>query len=80
MRPANSTSARPLAEYDDLDSLDQDRQVKQAGEVLTQTVREVAKLDFQTIKRENRKLFDLLVGDACHAYHGTHMVRGENQV
>lgn len=27
----------------------------------------------------NRKLFNLLLGDACHAYHGLAMVRGLNQ-
>lgn len=27
----------------------------------------------------NKALFNLLVGDACHAYHGLHMVRGVNQ-
>jgi hypothetical protein len=59
---------------------EQERQVEQAGQLLAQTVREVATLNLQAIKRENRKLFDLLIGDACHAYHGIHMVRGENQV
>ena len=59
---------------------EQKRQVTQAGQTLAQTIREVTKLNLQTIKRENPKLFDLLVGDACHAYHGIHMVRGENQV
>lgn len=59
---------------------EQEQQVKLAGQSLAQTIREVAKLNLQRIKRENRKLFDLLVGDACHAYHGIHMVRGENQV
>ena len=58
----------------------QEQQVKQAGQSLAQTIRDVGKLNLQTIQRENRKLFDLLVGDACHAYHGIHMVRGENQV
>lgn len=59
---------------------EQEQHVKQAGQALAQTIREVAKLNLQAIKRENRKLFDHLVGDACHAYHGIHMVRGENQV
>lgn len=59
---------------------EQERQVEQAGRVLAQSIREVAKLDLQAIKQENRRLFDLLIGDACHAYHGIHMVRGENQV
>ncbi|MGH7412291.1 MAG: hypothetical protein ACREJ6_14695, partial [Candidatus Methylomirabilis sp.] len=61
-------------------SSEQEREVEQAGPLLAQTVREVARLDFQAIKRENRRLFDLLIGDVCHAYHGIHMVRGENQV
>ena len=58
----------------------QEQQVERAGRTLEETAREVAKLDLPTIKRENRSLYDLLVGDACHAYHGVHMVRGENQV
>jgi len=61
-------------------SPEQERQVEQAGQSLAQTIREVAGLNLRAIKRDNRRLFDLLIGDACHAYHGIHMVRGENQV
>jgi hypothetical protein len=61
-------------------SPEQEEQIKRAGESLAETIQEVAKLDLRTIKRENRKLYDLLVGDACHAYHGIHMVLEGNQV
>ncbi len=59
---------------------EQEQQVQRAGRALAGTIQEVAKLNLPATKRENRKLYDLLVGDACHAYHGIHMVRGENQV
>jgi hypothetical protein len=59
---------------------EQEQQVRRAGKMLAETIRDVARLDLATIKRQNGKLYDLLVGDACHAYHGIHMVRGENQV
>jgi hypothetical protein len=61
-------------------SSEQERAVEQAGQSLDRTVREVARLDLGAIKRQNRRLYDLLIGDVCHAYHGIHMVRGENQV
>lgn len=59
---------------------EQEEQVQQAGQTLAETLREVAKLDFSAIKRDKRKLYHLLIGDACHAYHGIHMALGENQV
>jgi hypothetical protein len=59
---------------------DQEREVQWAREQLAETVQEVKRLDLGRIRQENRKLFNLLIGDACHAYHGIHMVPGENQV
>jgi hypothetical protein len=59
---------------------DQEREVQWAGGRLAGTIQELKKLDLGRIRQTNRKLFDLLIGDACHAYHGIHMVPGENQV
>lgn len=59
---------------------DQEREVQWAGERLTEMIRELQGLNLGKIGEANMKLFDHLVGDACHAYHGIHMVVGENQV
>jgi hypothetical protein len=59
---------------------EQERAERDAGQVLAETIREVAKLDVATLKARKRKLFDLLIGDACHAYHGVNMIKGVNQV
>jgi hypothetical protein len=59
---------------------EQERLERAAGQALAKTITEVATLDLAPIKTQKRKLFDLLVGDACHAYHGIHMVKGLNQV
>lgn len=59
---------------------EQDRHVRVAAQALAETILEVTTLDFTTIKQHKQKLYNLLVGDACHAYHGIHMVQGLNQV
>lgn len=59
---------------------DQEREVQRAGERLAEMIRELQGLNLGKIGEANLKLFDLLIGDACHAYHGIHMVVGENQV
>lgn len=59
---------------------DQEREVRRAGERLAETVQELQGVNLGKIRQANLKLFDLLIGDACHAYHGIHMVVGENQV
>jgi hypothetical protein len=47
---------------------------------LAETILEVKQLSLTALKKANRKLYDLIIGDACHAYHGIHMVPGVNQV
>jgi hypothetical protein len=59
---------------------EQIRAVQKAGIVLTQAVREIQGADLFEVKRQNQKLYRLLVGDSCHAYHGINMMPGVNQV
>jgi hypothetical protein len=59
---------------------EQEREVQWAGGLLAGTIQELKGLNLGKIRQANLKLFDLLIGDACHAYHGIHMVPGENQV
>jgi hypothetical protein len=59
---------------------EQERQARAAERTLAETILAIGKLDLAPLKSRNRKLFDLVVGDACHAYHGIHMVRGLNQI
>lgn len=59
---------------------DQEREVQWAAGRLIETIRELKQVDLGKIRQTNRKLFDLLIGDACHAYHGIHMVIGENGI
>jgi hypothetical protein len=47
---------------------------------LTEAVKGIKEIDLFEIRTINRRLFHLLVGDSCHAYHGIHMVPGVNQV
>lgn len=58
----------------------QEEQVQTAKQTLAETILEVKQLRLTALKKSNRKLYDLLIGDACHAYHGIHMVPGVNQV
>ncbi len=59
---------------------EQEQQVQTAKETLRESILEVNDLGVTEFKKTNRKLYDLLIGDACHAYHGIHMVPGVNQV
>jgi hypothetical protein len=59
---------------------EQEQQAKAAKQTLAETILEVKNLNLIAFKKTNRKLFDLLIGDACHAYHGIHMAAGVNQV
>lgn len=59
---------------------EQEREVQWADGRLAETIEEAKGLNMAELKRTNRKFFDMLIGDACHAYHGIHMVRGVNQV
>jgi len=58
---------------------EQEQQAKAAKQTLAETILEVKNLNLIAFKKTNRKLFDLLIGDACHAYHGIHMAAGVNQ-
>jgi hypothetical protein len=58
----------------------QEEQVQTARQTLAETILEVKQLSLTALKKANRKLYDLIIGDACHAYHGIHMVPGVNQV
>jgi hypothetical protein len=59
---------------------EQEQQARAAKQTLAETILEVKNLNLIAFKKTNRKLFDLLIGDACHAYHGIHMAAGVNQV
>ncbi len=58
----------------------QARAVEKAGTTLANAVRAIKGVDLFEVRRTNRRLFHLLVGDCCHAYHGIHMVPGVNEV
>lgn len=58
----------------------QQAQIRQAVEILRETILHVSKLDIGSLPDGKPHLYRLLVGDACHAYHGIRMVRGVNQV
>jgi hypothetical protein len=55
-------------------------EIRVAEEILAGAILDVSRLEVGAISRENRRLYHLLVGDACHAYHGLEMARGVNQV
>lgn len=58
----------------------QTQTIAQAGGLLVASVERVRQAgDLMEIRRDDPKLFRLLVGDVCHAYHGIHMVWGVNQ-
>lgn len=59
---------------------EQIRVVQKSGTVLTQAVKEIQGADLFEVKRQNQKLYRLLIGDSCHAYHGINMTLGVNQV
>jgi hypothetical protein len=59
---------------------EQVRVVQGAGAVLTQAIQEIQGVDLFEVKQKNQKLYRLLIGDSCHAYHGINMTPGVNQV
>jgi hypothetical protein len=59
---------------------EQIRVVQKSATVLTQAVQEIQGADLFEVKRQNQKLYRLLIGDSCHAYHGINMMPGVNQV
>ncbi len=58
----------------------QGRAIEKAGTTLANAVRAIKGVDLFEVRRTNRRLFHLLVGDCCHAYHGIHLVPGVNEV
>lgn len=54
--------------------------IRAAMETLAETILEVGRIKAGTISPQNRRLYHLLVGDACHAYHGLDMTLGANQI
>lgn len=59
---------------------DQIHAMKRAGATLAQTVKELEGVDLFAYRQTDVRFFHLLVGDACHAYHGIRMTPGVNQV
>jgi len=58
----------------------QARAIEKAGAKLAEAVKAIRGTDLFEFRGTNQRLFHLLVGDSCHAYHGIHMVPGVNQV
>jgi len=58
----------------------QARAIEKAGARLAEAVKAIKGTDLFEFRGTNQRLFHLLVGDSCHAYHGIHMVPGVNQV
>lgn len=59
---------------------DQVHAIKRAAVTLHDAVNGLRQVDLSEFRTSNRHLFHLLVGDACHAYHGIRMVPGVNQI
>jgi hypothetical protein len=59
---------------------DQAHAIERAGVTLADAVKGIEGVDLFEFRRTNLRLFHLLVGDSCHAYHGIHMAPGVNQV
>jgi hypothetical protein len=59
---------------------DQTHAVERAGARLAQAVKGIEGVDLFEFRKTDLRLFHLLVGDACHAYHGIHMAPGVNAV
>ncbi|MBI4379639.1 MAG: hypothetical protein HY574_00370 [candidate division NC10 bacterium] len=59
---------------------DQAHAIERAGVTLANAVKGIEGVDLFEFRRTNLRLFHLLVGDSCHAYHGIHMAPGVNQV
>jgi hypothetical protein len=58
----------------------QQAEIRRATETLIETILDISTLDLGAVRDQTRPLYHLLVGDACHAYHGLWMARGVNQV
>ncbi len=54
--------------------------IERAGAALAAAVGGIKGVDLFEIRKTSQRLFQLLVGDCCHAYHGIRMVPGVNQV
>lgn len=59
---------------------DQAHAIERAGVTLAEAMKGLDGVNLLEFRKSNLRLFHLLVGDACHAYHGIHMVPGVNQV
>ena len=59
---------------------DQAHEIERAAKTLAEAVKGIEGVDLFEFRQTNLRLFHLLVGDACHAYHGIRMVPGVNQV
>jgi len=59
---------------------EQRRVIDKAAGTLARAAEGISKVDLLEVRRINRRLFHLLIGDVCHAYHGIHMVPGVNQI
>lgn len=59
---------------------EQTHAIERAGVTLAEAVSGLKGVEFRELRQSDRKLFHLLVGDACHAYHGIHMTPGVNQI
>jgi len=57
----------------------QRREIQNAQRLLEAALAELQQVDMVVVRKTDTKLDNLFAGDACHAYHGIHMVRGVNQ-
>jgi hypothetical protein len=55
-------------------------EIQNAQRLLEAALAELQQVDMMVVRKTDTKLDNLFAGDACHAYHGIHMVRGVNQV
>ncbi len=58
----------------------QGRAIEKAGATLAEAVKGMVGVDLFEIRKRDPRLFALLIGDSCHAYHGIHMAPGTNEV
>jgi hypothetical protein len=58
----------------------QEAEIRAATEILAAAILEVSRADIASFRHEAPHLYALLIGDACHAYHGLTMAKGVNQV
>lgn len=59
---------------------DQAHAIEKSAGKLHEAVKGIEGVDLFEFRKTNLRLFHLLVGDACHAYHGIQMAPGVNQV